>query len=50
MGLDAGEVAKIRAGWAANMAAVKAEILQSGGYNWQMFDINGGTARDGAVE
>lgn len=44
MGLDKAEVAKIRAGWAANMAAVKAKILQSGGFNWQMFDVNGGTA------
>ena len=44
MGLDPVEVAKIRAGWAANMAAVKAEILKAGGFNWQMIDLNSGTA------
>lgn len=43
MGLAPVEVAKVRAGWASNMAAVKAKILSAGGYNWQMFDVNGGT-------
>ena len=26
------------------MAAVKAEILKAGGFNWQMIDLNSGTA------
>lgn len=43
MGLNASEVAKIRAGWEANMVAVKAKILKAGGFNWQMFDLNGAT-------
>ena len=43
-GLSKDQVALMTANWRANMAAVKRAILRSGGFNWQMFDVNGGTA------
>jgi hypothetical protein len=49
MGLSPTDVKAIGAGWKANMAAVKLKILQSGGFNWQMFDVNGGTNAGGCL-
>lgn len=43
MGLSASDMSAIQRGWRANMDAAKAKILNSSGFNWQMFDIGNRT-------
>jgi hypothetical protein len=39
MGLSADDMLAIEKAWSANMDVVKATILNSSGFNWQMFDV-----------
>ena len=39
MGLSTNDISAMTTAWRANMAAVQASILNSSGFNWQMFDV-----------
>ena len=43
MGLSRNDMLALEKGWRANMDAVQSAILNSGGFNWQLFDVGHGT-------